>query len=137
MFKHKIKYVDFNGEERNEDFYFHLSLPEVTRIEAEIGKPLTEYTEELAKNKNVNTLIQFLERIMLTAYGRKTSDGKSFHKSEELRRDFEHSQAYAELFEQVLTDPDLARRFGEGVADNGKAKKNQVTPKVINSQGDN
>lgn len=131
MFKHNITYTDFNGVERKEDFYFHLSLPEVTRIEAEIGKPLQEYTQELSKNKDVNTIIKFLERIILNSYGEKTSDGKSFYKSEELRKNFEYSQAYAELFEQLLTNPELAQRFGEGVADNGKAKKNQVTPQVV------
>jgi len=131
MFKHNIAYTDFNGVERKEDFYFHLSLPEVTRIEAEIGKPLSEYTQELADGQDVKKLLDFLEKIILNSYGKKTSDGKSFYKSQELRAEFEYSQAYAELFEQVITNPDLARKFGESVADNGKAKKNQVAPQVL------
>jgi hypothetical protein len=130
MFKHNIEYTDFNGMDRKEDLYFHLSTPEVTRIEAEIGKPLDEYTKELAASMDVKTLLDFLERIILNSYGKKTSDGRSFHKSKELRAEFEYSQAYAELFEQLLTNPDLARKFGESVADNGKAKKNQVSPTV-------
>lgn len=134
MFKHNIAYIDFNGNERKEDFYFHLSLPEVTRLEAEIGKPLDEYTQELAVSQNMKDMIGFLEKMILNSYGKKTSDGKSFHKSKELRQEFEYSQAYAELFEQLLTNPELAKRFGEGVADNGKAKKNQVTPQVVNQQ---
>lgn len=131
MFKHKIKYNDFNGNEREEEFYFHLSLPEVTRIEAEIGKPIVEYTQDLANEMDMKKLLDFLEKIILNSYGKKTSDGKSFHKSKELREEFENSQAYAELFEELLTNPDLARRFGESVTDNGKAKKNQVAPKVV------
>lgn len=133
MFKHNIEYTDFNGNERKEDFYFHLSLPEVTRLEAEIGKPLEEHTKELAASMNTAALLVFLERIILNAYGKKTSDGKSFHKSKDLREEFENSQAYAELFEQIMTNPELARKFGEGVADNGKAKKNQVAPTVVNN----
>lgn len=131
MFKHNVEYTDFNGNERKEELYFHLSLPEVTRIEAEIGKPLSDYTKELADNMDMKRLLEFLERILLNSYGKKTSDGKSFHKSKELREEFEYSQAYAEIFEQMLTNPDLARKFGEGVADNGKAKKNQVSPQVV------
>lgn len=131
MFKHNIKYTDFNGVDRQEDFYFHLSLPEVTRIEAEFGQSLKDYAESLAGSQNPKDMIAFLERILLTSYGRKTTDGRSFHKSPELQKEFEYSQAYAELFEQLLTDPELARKFGEAVADNGKARKNQVAPTVL------
>lgn len=133
MIKQTIKYTDFNGSEREEDFYFHLSLPEVTRIEAKIGKPIDVHTRELASRLDGKELLGFLEEIILSAYGRKTSDGRSFHKSKELREEFEHSQAYAELFEQLLTNPEMASKFGSGIADNGKAKKNQVSPTVINN----
>lgn len=131
MFKHTVEYVDFNGNERKEELYFHLSLPEVTRIEAEIGKPMDQYIQEVTANQDMKTLLDFLEKMILNAYGQKTSDGKSFHKSKALRDEFEYSQAYAEVFEQLLTDKELARKFGEAVADNGKAKKNQVAPQVV------
>lgn len=131
MFKQTIEYTDFNGAERKEDFYFHLSSPEVLRLEAEIGRPISEHTKELVDNKDMKKLLDFLEKMILNSYGKKTSDGKSFHKSKELRDEFEYSQAYAELFEQLLTNPDLARKFGESVADNGKPRKNQVSPQVV------
>lgn len=131
MFKHTVAYVDFNGQQRKEDLYFHLSLPEVTRMEAEIGRPIQEHLEELVERQELKQLLDFLEKVLLNSYGQKTSDGRSFHKSPEARSAFEYSQAYAEIFEQVLTDKELARKFGEGVADNGKAKKNQVQPSVV------
>lgn len=134
MFKHTVEYKDFNGHDRKEDLYFHLSLPEVTRLQAEIGTDIESHVKDLVANQDMNTLLAFLEKMLLNSYGRKTADGKSFHKSKELRDAFEYSQAYAEIFEQVMTNPDLARKFGESVADNGKAKKNQVQPKVVNNQ---
>lgn len=133
MLKHTIKYTDFNNNERNEDFYFHLSTPEVTRLEAEIGKPLDQYVNELAANLDAKTLIDFLERIVLTAFGQKTSDGKSFIKNKGLREEFEYSNAYAELFVELLTNPDFAKKFAGGIVDNGP-KKNQVNPQVIDKQ---
>lgn len=131
MFKHTVEYTDFNGVDRKEDLLFHLSLPEVTRLEAEIGESLEVHTKNLVDNQDMKQLLDFLERILLSSYGRKTSDGKSFLKNKNLREEFEYSQAYAEVFEQLLTVPDLARKFGQGVADNGKSKKNQVQPKVV------
>lgn len=131
MFKHTVEYTDFNDVQRKEELLFHLSLPEVTRLEAEIGKPIDEYAKELADNKDMVKLLDFLEKVLLSSYGKKTSDGKSFLKNKDLRNEFEYSQAYAEMFEQLLTTPDLARKFGAGVADNGQAKKNQIQPKVV------
>lgn len=131
MFKHTVVYNDFNGQERKEELHFHLSKPEVIRIEAEIGTDLATYTQSLVDNMELKTLLDFLERIILNSYGKKTTDGRSFHKSKELREDFEHSQAYAELFEQLLLTPELARKFGESVADDGKQRKNQVQPSVV------
>ena len=131
MIKHAVTYMDFNGRERTEDFYFHLSLPEVTRIEAEIKRPLDEHFKQLAAEENVSEMMAFIEKIILGAYGKKTADGRSFQKSKELKEEFENSQAYAELFEELLLNPNLAKKFGEGIADTGKAKKNQVSPKVV------
>lgn len=130
MFRQNIKYTDFNGIERDEEFHFHLSLPEVTRIEARVGS-IGEHTKQLSEEGDLNNLLTFLEGIILDSYGRKTSDGKSFLKSRALRDEFEHSQAYAELFEMLITNPDMARKFGEGIADSGKAKKNQIEPSVV------
>lgn len=138
MFKHTIDYVDFNGDERSEDFYFHLSTPEVTRLEAKIGAPIDKYTQTLASQQNLADMLAFLEDVILTSYGRKTTDGRSFIKNEELRTEFEYSRAYAELFEEMLLDPDLVRKFGEGVAETARHRKskNKVEPLVRNEDSE-
>ena len=134
MFKHTVEYKDFNGNDRKDELYFHLSLPEVTRLEAELnGKSLEDHIKELTTNKDLKSLLDFLERMILNSYGQKTSDGKSFFKSKAIRDEFEYSQAYAEVFEQLLVNPELAKKFGSAVPDNGQAKKNQVAPQVINN----
>lgn len=131
MFRHSVTYKDFNGSDRKEDLYFHLSLPEVTRIEAEIGKSLEEHIKQLTTDNRVSDLLAFLEKVILNAYGQKTADGKSFYKGKDIRDAFEYSNAYAEFFEQIITDKELARKFGESVSDNGKARKNAVAPNVV------
>lgn len=131
MHKQPITYVDFNGTERTEDFYFHLSTPEVVRLEAEVGTSLEDHTKTLAQNGEAQPLLQFLEKVILMSYGVKSTDGRSFKKSPEIRQEFEYSQAYAEFFEQIIKDPSLARKFAEGIVDNGKARKNTVAPTVV------
>lgn len=139
MFKHNIEYVDFNGIDRKEDFYFHLSTPEVIRLEAKLGgQDIESYIRNLSEQQNLADLLDFLEEVILTSYGRKTTDGKSFIKNKELRTEFEYSQAYAELFEEMVTDTSLAAKFGEGVAESAKnrRKKNTFDPKVVSNDKD-
>lgn len=131
MFKHTVEYKDFNGNPRKEDLYFHLSLPEVTRIQAEINKDIQDHVKELVANQNLKELLGFMEMLMLNSYGQKTTDGKSFVKTKEIRHAFEYSQAYAEIFEAMMTNPELAKKFGENVADDGKDRKNAVAPQVV------
>lgn len=131
MFKHTVEYKDFNGNDRKEELYFHLSLPEVTRIQAEIDKDIEDHVKELVANKNLKELLAFMEKMMLNSYGQKTTDGKTFHKTKEMRDAFEYSQAYAEIFEDMMNNPELAKKFGENVANDGKDRKNQVAPKVV------
>ena len=135
MFKHTIEYQDFNGIERSEDFYFHLSTPEVVRLEAKLGTTIEEYTKTIANQQDLSRMLEFLEDLVLGSYGKKTSDGKSFIKNQELRTEFEYSQAYAELFEELLTNHELAAKFGEGVAETAKHRqeKNKVEPKIVDS----
>ena len=135
MFKHTIKYHDFNGNEREEDFYFHLSTPEVVRLEAKFGATIDEYTKTISEQQDLGQMLNFLEDIILSSYGRKTTDGKSFIKNPQLRTEFEYSQAYAELFEELLMNPELAAKFGQGVAETAKHKqeKNKVEPKIVDS----
>lgn len=131
MFKKTIEYIDFNGTERKEDFYFHLSTPEVARIEAKAGVTLKDHISTLIANNDVKNLLDFLEEVILTSYGVKSADGRSFQKNKELRDEFENSQAYAEFFESLLTEEGLAQKFGEKVADKGKVKKDKAEISVV------
>ena len=108
MIKKSITYTDFNGQERKEDFYFHMSLVERTRLDT--------YAKSLAINQNVDEMVKFIEMIILDSYGIKSADGKTFIKSKEIRAEFENSQAYAELFEELLLKPEVAEAFAKGIA---------------------
>lgn len=115
MFKHEIEYTDFNGNDQKETFYFHLSTPEVTRLEAEFGTTLVTHITRLKDSNDADGLIKFFEKMVLNSYGKKSADGKQFRKTTEIREEFEYSQAYAELFEKLLTDEAFAQKFGEGI----------------------
>src|SRR5699024_3200727 len=53
--------------------------------------------------------------LILQSYGVKSADGKKFIKNAEIRSDFENSIAYAELFTELLLNPDQTKEFAEGL----------------------
>lgn len=136
MFKQKVKYVDFNGNDREETLYFHLSSPELTRFEAQTGGvQMGEYIQGLVKDGNLKEMLDFMEEIILTSYGVKSADGRSFLKDEESRHRFEHSQAYAEFFEMLLTEEGLVKSFAEKIAEGSRLIKEKIdestTPTLV------
>lgn len=136
MFKKQITYTDFNGTERKEDYYFHMSVPEATRLEAKLGgMPMDIYAQTLSADKDADKMVAFIENIILSSYGKKSDDGKSFLKTPAVRTEFEYSQAYAELFEELLTHPETAAKFASGVATQTKnMHKESATPKVVEQE---
>lgn len=131
MIAKEIEYVDFNGQERKEKFYFHLSKPEVIRMEAKAGDTIKNHINNLVTDGKIEELLNFFEELILTSYGEKSSDGRTFKKNEQIRSEFEYSPAYAELFEMLITEEDFAQKFGEGIADDGEGRKNTITPTVV------
>lgn len=117
MLKKTIKYVDFNGLEREEDFFFHMSTPEMTRLEAKYNGDVFEHLMSIVKDGDHMQVVNALEDLILSSVGEKTPDGKSFIKNDEIRTNFEYSQAYAELFEEIFTDPEASKAFGRGIVE--------------------
>lgn len=111
MFKETVKYTDFDGNQREEDLYFHLSPAEMTQLQYSVKGGLKAKLEEAMKMQDGTTMMSFFIQIVKKAYGRKSADGRKFEKSEEIYEDFEQTNAYNELFMKLVTDESFANRF--------------------------
>lgn len=115
MFKKTVKYTDFNGVEREEDLYFHLSKPEI--LELEYGKEggWTEYTRRIAKAHDIHSLIEIFKDILKLSYGVKSDDGRRFIKSEEVWNEFSQTEAFAQVYMELVSDVDKQIEFMKGI----------------------
>ena len=111
MFKKTIDYVDFEGEKRSEDFYFHLSDAELLEMEMSQRGGLSEALKKLVQEKDPKEIIKTFKWIILSAYGVKSDDGRRFMKSDEIRRGFEETEAYSKLFMELATDAKASSDF--------------------------
>ena len=115
MLKKTITYVDYNGVERAEDFYFNLSKAEVLELEMGTTGGLTEMINKIVAAQDTPTLIKIFKDLVLKAYGEKSPDGKRFIKSDEIRDAFSQTEAYSNLFMELATDAEAASKFFNGI----------------------
>lgn len=116
MFKHTIKYTDYNGQERSEQFYFNLSKAELMEMELSTQAGVEEMIRVLIATNDNAKIVKVFKDLILKSYGIKSEDGRRFIKSDELRNQFEQSEAYSEFFMQMVANEDnLQTKFINGV----------------------
>lgn len=106
MFKKTIKYEDFNGSPRAEDFYFNLRESELTKWLAGFNGGAENTLNRLIQERNLPAMLEQLESLINLSYGVKSDDGKYFRKSPEALEDFKSTNAYEVLYLELLSDPD-------------------------------
>lgn len=115
MLKKTIKYTDYEGNEREEDFYFNLTRAECVKLQLGTDGGLEKSLRKIIAEQDVPKIIPIFEQIVLGAYGEKSPDGKRFIKSKELSDAFAQTEAYSDLFMELMSDADAAAAFINGI----------------------
>lgn len=123
MIKKTITYVDFNGNERTEDFYFNLSKAELMRMELGVKGGMTEMMNRMIAAQDAPAMMEVFENLVRQSYGVKTPDGRGFVKRPEDYEAFKSTEAYSELFVELITNPDACAEFFNGVIPANLAKQ--------------
>ena len=108
MLKKTIKYTDYNGVERTEDFYFNITKAEAIEMEMTTTGGMSAMIEKIISTQDTPALFKLFKDIILKAYGEKSPDGKTFMKSEEISNAFSRTEAYSELLTELVSDADKA-----------------------------
>ena len=115
MLKKTITYVDYDGEERKEDFYFNLTKAELTEMNLSVNGGLLATIEKISQEKDMPKMIAIFKDLILKSYGEKSLDGKRFIKNAQLTEEFTQTEAYSQLFMELATDADAAAAFIAGI----------------------
>lgn len=111
MVKKTITYIDYDGTERTEDFYFNLSEAEVTEMQLSVEGGMRGYIEKIVAAKSQLELVKLFKEILLHSYGKKSLDGRLFVKNEANTAEFVANPAYSKIYMELVTDTDAATRF--------------------------
>lgn len=134
MLKKTITYSNYNDEQITEDFYFNLNKAELAEMELSINGGMTEWIKQIINSSDNSQLVKIFKEMILKAYGVKSVDGKRFIKSEELRTEFEQTEAYVELFMELSTDDKAAINFVNGIIPSDVEEKKEALEKKNNEK---
>ncbi len=118
MVTKEITFTDYNGQERKEKYQFNFTKAELTEMELSVNGGLSAMMERIKETDDRPELMRIFKDLILKAYGVKSADGKRFIKSEELRTEFSQTEAYSELYMELVTDTNAAVTFFNGLIPN-------------------
>lgn len=115
MLKKTITYNDLDGNKLVEDFYFNISGAEITELAGAEENVLLQSIEKIQQKAKPGDVVSALKEIISFSVGRRSENGKSFIKSDDIRTEFLYSDAYSELLLELLTHPLETIEFVNGV----------------------
>lgn len=128
MLKKTVTYIDFDGNERTEDFFFNLTEQEIAEMELSTEGGLGNFINKAVAAKSQVELIELFKKLILAAYGVKSADGRRFVKNDAVREDFMSTQAFSDIYMELVQDADKASAFFNGIVPKEKNKASVTLP---------
>src|SRR5699024_12382011 len=108
-------YEDYDGNTRTQDFWFNLSQREIARMEVSTPGGFEAMVKRIIDAKSQVQLIDLFENLIHMSYGVKSADGVHFIKNEEVWQEFASTNAYNDLYMELITDTAKASEFFNGI----------------------
>lgn len=112
MNKKTITYTDFDGVKRTENFYFNLSKAEL--MDMELTTPdggLRNRLRAIMDKRDIPGIIKTIKDFIMAGFGEKSPDGRKFIKSKALTEAFMQTNAYSELYMELISDANATASF--------------------------
>ena len=133
MLKKLIEYTDYNGKKRKENFYFNLTKAELMEMELGTVGGMQNLIQLIIDKQDIPEIIKAFKMIILKSYGEKSADGVRFIKSDELSSAFSQTEAYSNLYMELISNAEAAAAFINGIvpADLARPKEPEKVEEVL------
>jgi hypothetical protein len=116
VIRKEIKWEDFDDKPQSGVFYFHLNKNELVQMLLTANGDLVNELQAMVDAKDAKALLIAFRDIVGKAYGERVEGNAStFYKSAEKTNEFLNSLAFDSLFTEILTDPNAAGTFINGL----------------------
>ena len=121
MFSRTFEYKGYDGQIRKETYWFNLSEEELYKMELGSVGGVTGLMNRMLREEHPEKIVDMFERIILTAVGERSTDGRRFVKRPrpgfpwgEVAEDFRETPAYSQLFMELVSSGEKFAAFLKG-----------------------
>lgn len=111
MFERTFNYEGFDGKQYTDTWGFYLSKADLLEIQLGSFVGLDQLIKRLIDTQNGKEIMAIIKEIIMKAVGKPSQDGRRFIRNQEIRDEFEQTDAYSQLFEELVMDGDKALAF--------------------------
>lgn len=134
MITREVSYVDYNGDEQTEKYYFDLTVPEMLELSFSSAGDIQSTLERLSNSRKVGEIFNIIQTLIFKSVGVKSDDGKRFVKNEEVLNDFKQSRGYESFLMKMMQDTDYASKFIEQLIPQDRIKQIAGVEKVADGK---
>lgn len=121
MFSRTFEYKGYDGQPHKETWWFNLSEDELYKMELGSIGGMNGMMNRLLREEKPGEIVDMFERIILTAVGERSADGRRFLKKPrpgypwgEVAEDFRETPAYSQLFMELVSSGEKLATFLKG-----------------------
>ena len=111
MLERTFTYTGFDGKEHKDTWCFYLSKADLLEIHLGTYVGLDVLMQRLIDAQNGKEIMAIVKEIILKSVGRPSVDGRRFIRNQETRDEFEQTESFSQLFEELVIDGDKALEF--------------------------
>lgn len=111
MYKKSLTYETFDGVQVTEVFRFNFTAAELTDMELNMPGGMQKYINDIIEAKDNREMVRLFKELLIKSYGIISEDGRRFIKNDQIREEFQQTNAYSELFMLFATDEKEASKF--------------------------
>ena len=115
MLTKKVKYVDYDGNDREEVLLFNLTKTELAVWGMSEKGGLDKLITRIVAEEDNKKIMDIFEDLIEKSYGKKSDDGKGFRKRPEEFLEFKESGAYDVLFMELCGSTQACIDFINGL----------------------
>lgn len=106
MIKQHVSYEDYDGNKVEKDLWFHLNKSDLAKMSLGFDNGLIEGLTELQQKGDKKAVAEFIDNLLVNAYGVRKPGSDVFLKTPEIKEDFQYSLAHDEILMMLLGGKD-------------------------------
>lgn len=136
MIKQHVSYEDYDGNKVEKDLWFHLNKSDLAKMSLGFDNGLIDGLTELQQKGDKKAVAEFIDNLLVNAYGVRKPGSDVFLKTPEIKKDFQYSLAHDEILMMLLGgEDDEIINFIVGIMPGMSAKdRANVIEQVKNAQ---